>query len=131
MAKIPFSGASAVVPAEVVDDGAYDLTITKILGGSEGEPKTTKAGIPKITCIIKIDNAEAPAIFHDIIMPEDGDENDWNVRFGKAFLDLFGIEVDEAGFDDEDLENATASNVPVVKECGDDGVWRNKIKLSV
>ena len=71
-------------------------------------------------------------IFHTLMIPT-GKTPEKNVEMYKLniqrFLHMFNIPGDENGFDTDDFAGATAKDVTVTQEEGDDDVVRNKIKL--
>jgi hypothetical protein len=71
-------------------------------------------------------------IFHTLMIPT-GKTPEKNVEMYKLniqrFLHMFNIKGDSDGFDTDDFPGATAKDVAVTQEEGDDEVTRNKIKL--
>lgn len=112
-----------------VPDGAYDLRIVKF------EDKKSKKGNEMTVATIKVDDSRYPnaeLINHYLVYPDANTKPETAqlfLRNNARFLQAFGVPYDDTGFNSDDLLGATASQVLLIQEEGDDGVPRNKLQL--
>lgn len=124
--NMPLGDAQA---REAVAEGKYDLRIDKV------EPKESrdKPGQMNIRVLLKIiDEPTAKSIFHYIagIGPSDDEETQNNKKLQCiAFLNAFGIEWSEEGFELEDFPGAEASGI-TLKQEEYEGTIQNKIVVN-
>jgi len=111
---------------ETAEEGEYDLLI------NSAEPWHTDNG-DSIHCVILFEGRpEYQPIHHYIGIPSasDPDEKAQNkLRFARRFVEKFGIEFTEDGFDTEDLIGARALCGVSVEAGRDEGTFNNKLKL--
>ena len=107
-----------------VPESLYDLVIKRHIMNKQ------ETGI---CCFIGISgHPEARDITYNINFPQASDDEEkasWKLKFAKAFLVLFNIDIaDDGSWDSDDLESATAADVPVeISEYK--GVARNEIAI--
>jgi hypothetical protein len=114
------------------EEGRYDLRIVN------KKIKDTKKGDRKLLeCVIVVEGeADVAPIMEYMVFPN---KNDWDEEEGrlaktfirklKRFCEPFGVSWQADGFDADQLDGATADNVLVAIEVGDDGIERNAIKF--
>lgn len=112
---------------EVVAEGRYNLTVRDMLYVNEGEKN-------HIRVILNHDDAPIPNasnIFHYIALPKPDDDDEkrkMKMLMTKRFLFWFAIPFEGNGFDMNDIEGASGSNIPVVQETYE-GRQQNKLNL--
>jgi len=110
-------------------EARYDLVVVSAKVGD------TKAGDrKKLSVVIDILGGEFEPIFETFVFPNkkdkeenEGRNNELFILSIKRFLYLFGIPWEASGWNLDTLSGATAENILVSCQKGDDGVERNKI----
>lgn len=143
MPFVAISGLDDVQEEKPVPEGAYDLRIVNVATtDKEGNPMLSKGedGKPKrsmIRCDIRIEDENYPdarLINHFLVFPVESDEDQTRklmLRGIKRFLSAFGVEWTSQGFDPEELEGQTASNILVklVANPREAGSFQNELQL--
>jgi hypothetical protein len=116
---------------EAVPEGPYDLRIVK---HEDGESK--KSGNPMTTVFIKIEDAAHPTaalVRHWLVPPTHdtpADQRQMRLLDIRRFLTAFGVSMQGDGFDSDDLDGATASQIMLTQETNDEtGDVYNRLKL--
>jgi len=122
--NMPFGG---ITRPEIQPEGKYDLAIEKVI------QKDDDSGLLVIVSFVGVDNAKD--MMHNISFIAEGDDADkanWKLLFTQAFLDLFGVEWDDEGFDVDSLPGQTASDVPIIQNEFPQGSGKisNQIQLN-
>ncbi len=115
----------------LVEEGRYDLRIMN------KELKDSKKGDRKVLHIMMIVEGvpDVAPIMHFLVFPSAADWKEDEqmaknfVRRVKRFCDLFGVAFQADGFNAEDLDGATAQDVLVKIDVGDDKEERNVITV--
>jgi len=93
---------------ELVPEGTYDLRVAKF-----DSTKTTTEGNPKLYAMIVIEDSEhpdaAPIHLNMAIPDKDHQYRKLMLTSISRFFQGFGIDYEDGGFNDEDIEGATAS----------------------
>ena len=93
---------------EIVPEGAYDLRVAKF----NGEARTAEDK-PKLYALIVIEDGEHPdaaPIHLNMTVPDnDHPHKKFLITQIARFCQAFGIEYEDGGFNDEDVEGATAN----------------------
>jgi hypothetical protein len=113
----------------LVEEGRYDLRIMN------KEVKPSKKGDRRVLhCMIGVEGVpDVAPIMHFVTFPsaEDWKDNENMakdfVRRAKRFCELFTVAWQADGFDADGLDGATADDVLIKVEVGDDNVERNTI----
>lgn len=126
--RIDYSGIADAELPKALPAERYDLRISQ----ATFNEKSKSSGKPNIEVEIEfLANPSAKAIYHYIVFPDGENSKKDATKRGmtKAFVELFGIEFDEAGLDTDDFAGKTADNVPVSYEKDDQGRESNRIDL--
>jgi hypothetical protein len=123
--SMPLAGAIA---REAVADGKYDLRIEDaVLVASTNHPGQTNTRVR----ISVLDAPNAKSIFHYMagFAPDDDEEAKNNKKLmAIAFLNTFGVDWNDEGFELEDLPGSTADGVQLKQEEYE-GTIQNKLVI--
>lgn len=116
---------------EAVPEGPYDLRIVK-----HSDEPSKKSGNPMTTVYIKIEDAAYPnasLVRHWLVPPANdtpADQRMMRTLDIKRFLTAFGVPMQGEGFDSDDLDGATASQIMLTQEEDEEsGNVYNRIRL--
>lgn len=116
---------------EAVPEGPYDLRIV-----SHNNEPSKKSGNPMTTCFIKIEDAAHPnaaLVRHWLVPPTNdtpADQRQMRTLDIKRFLTAFDVPMEGEGFNSDDLDGATASQIMLTQEEDDEtGNVYNRLRL--
>ena len=128
MPRINYTGIADAKLAGPVPKERYDLRILRAVLNEHGRT----SGKPNIEVEIEIPSRSTSKSFtHYLSFPDGEDErrDETKRALVNAFMLSFSIQYDEDGFDTDLFAGATAQNMPIDLEKGNDGVERNRIEI--
>jgi hypothetical protein len=117
-----------VKESEAVPEGEYDLRIVK------AEDRESKKGNDMTVVTMRIEDADQPnpaPVLYFLVHSMDGlsdEAKHFRLLEHKRFLELFGVDYSDGGFDSDDLVGQTARCF-LIQENDENDIPRNRLRL--